>query len=154
MSPFEANYGYALRTLLSLKQVKKSSNIAKERAEKLIILHKELCESAKMVQKRIKRYYNKKRSKGPDLKKGDKVWLLYKNFKSQQLNKKLDYVKLGPFKILAKILNLIYKLDLLAKMRIYLVQYIAILKPAQRNIKPPVYKMETYKGQEEDKWDV
>jgi len=59
--------------LLLLKQAKKSSKIGKERAEKLIILHKELCESAKMVQERIKLYYNKKRSEGPDLKEGDKV---------------------------------------------------------------------------------
>jgi len=39
-------------------------------------------ELVKKVQERIKRYYNAKRSKGPDLKEGDKVWLLYKNFKS------------------------------------------------------------------------
>ena len=45
-------------------------------------LYKELCESVKMVQKRMKMYYNKKRSKGLDLKKKDKVWLLYKNFKN------------------------------------------------------------------------
>jgi len=79
---FEINYRYALRTSLSPKQAKKSSKIGKERAEKLIILHKKLCESAKMVQEKIKLYYNKKRSEGPDLKKGDKVWLLHKNFKS------------------------------------------------------------------------
>jgi len=30
----------------------------------------------------MKKYYDAKRSKGPDLKEGDKVWLLYKNFKS------------------------------------------------------------------------
>jgi len=30
----------------------------------------------------MKKYYNIKRSKGLDLKEGDKVWLLYKNFKS------------------------------------------------------------------------
>ena len=46
---FKANYGYALKTSLSPKQMKKSSDIAKERAEKLVILHKELCESVKMV---------------------------------------------------------------------------------------------------------
>jgi len=73
MSLFETNYRYALRTLLSPKQAKKSSDIAKERAEKLINLHKELCESAKMVQEKMKMYYNKKRSEGPDLKEGDKV---------------------------------------------------------------------------------
>jgi len=39
-------------------------------------------------------------------------------------------------------------------MKIYPVQHIAILEPAQRNIEPPVYKMKTYRGQEEDKWDV
>jgi len=70
---FEVNYGYAPRTLLSLKQAKKLSDIAKKRAKKLMILHKELCKSAKMVQERMKMYYNKKRSEGPDLKKGDRV---------------------------------------------------------------------------------
>jgi len=50
--------------------------------EMLINLYIDLIETAKLVQKRIKRYYNTKRSKGPDLKEGDKVWLLYKNFKS------------------------------------------------------------------------
>ena len=67
------NYRYTPRTLLLLKQAKKSSKVGKERAEKLIILHKELCKSARMVQKRMKIYYNKKRSEGPDLKEGDKV---------------------------------------------------------------------------------
>ena len=146
MLPFETNYGYALKTLLLPKQVKKSSNIAKERAEKLMILYKELCESAKMVQRRIKLYYNRKRFKGPDLKKGNKMWLLHKNFKSWQLSKKLNHIKLRPFIIKKRISDLTYKLDLPAKMKIYSVQHIAILKPAHRNIKPSVYKMETYKG--------
>ena len=65
------------------------------------------------------KYYNLRRSKGPDLKEGDKVWLLYKNFKSRQLSKKLDYVRLGPFRITAKILEVIYRLNLLVKMKIY-----------------------------------
>jgi len=30
----------------------------------------------------MKKYYDAKRSEGLDLKEGDKVWLLYKNFKS------------------------------------------------------------------------
>jgi len=36
-------------------------------------LYIDLIETAKLVQERIKRYYNAKRSKGPDLKEGDKV---------------------------------------------------------------------------------
>jgi len=50
--------------------------------ETLINLYIDLIETAKLVQKQIKRYYDAKRSEGPDLKEGDKVWLLYKNFKS------------------------------------------------------------------------
>ena len=67
----------------------------------------------------MKRYYNTKRFKGPDLKEGDRVWLLYKNFKSWQLSKKLDYVRLGPFKVKQRVLLVMYKLNLLAKMKIY-----------------------------------
>jgi hypothetical protein len=73
------------------------------------------------IQEYIKRYYNLKVSKGLDFKKGDKVWLLYKNFKSRRLSKKLDYIKLGPFKISRKVTEVNYKLDLLAKIKIYLV---------------------------------
>ena len=50
--------------------------------EAIINLYNYLKEMAKLVQAWIKRYYNTKRSKGPDLKEGDKVWLLYKKFKS------------------------------------------------------------------------
>ena len=74
------------------------------------------------------------------------MWLLYKNFKNRQLSKKLDYIKLGLFKIAAKILEVIYRLDLLVKMKIYLVQYVIILKLAKGNIKPLLYKIDIYKG--------
>ena len=47
-----------------------------------------------------------------------------------------------------------YKLNLPTKIKIYLVQYIAILEPAYRNVKPLVYKVDIYKGQEEDKQEV
>ena len=36
MSLFKANYSYELKTLLTPKQVKKTSKLAKERIEKLI----------------------------------------------------------------------------------------------------------------------
>jgi len=82
----------------------------------------------------MRKYYNLKKFEGLDLKEGDKVWLLYKNFKLRQLSKKLDYVKIGLFKIIAKISEVIYRLNLLAKMKIYLVQYIAILELVYRNL--------------------
>jgi len=82
----------------------------------------------------MRKYYNFKKFKGLDLKEGDKVWLLYKNFKLRWLSKKLDYVKIGLFKIVAKILKVIYKLNLLVKIKIYSVQYIIILKLVYKNL--------------------
>jgi len=94
----------------------------------------------------MRKYYNLKKSKGLDLKEGDKVWLLHKNFKSRQLSKKLDHVKIGLFKIAGKISEVIYRLDLLVKMKIYLVQHIIILEPAHRDLALLVYKEDTYRG--------
>jgi len=99
----------------------------------------------------MRKYYNLKKFKGLDLKEGDKVWLLHKNFKLRQLSKKLDHVKIGLFKITEKISEVIYRLDLLAKIKIYLVQYIIILKPAYRDLVLLTYKENTYRGQEKDK---
>ncbi len=61
-------------------------------------------------------------------------------------------MKLGLFKIIEKILEVIYWLDLPARMKIYLVQHIMILEPTQGNIKLLAYETDT--GQEEDKQDV
>jgi len=74
------------------------------------------------------------------------VWLLYKNFKLRWLSKKLDYVKIGPFKIIVKISEVIYRLDLLAKIKIYLVQYIIMLELVYRNLVLLAYKEDIYKG--------
>jgi len=41
--------------------------------ETLINLYTDFIETAKLVQQRMKKYYNTKRSEGPDLKEGDKV---------------------------------------------------------------------------------
>ena len=47
---------------------------------------------------------------------------------------------MGLFKIINKVIEVSYRLDLLLKMKIHLVYYIVILKPVYRNHKPLVYK--------------
>jgi len=63
----------------------------------------------------------------------------------------LDYVKIGLFKIIEKISEVIYRLDLLAKMKIYPVQHIIMLELAHRDLVLLVYKEDIYRGQEKDK---
>ena len=58
MSPFKANYGYKLKTLLMPRQAKKTSETAKKRMEKLIQLYRNLHKSVKLVQEYMKKYYN------------------------------------------------------------------------------------------------
>ena len=47
---------------------------------------------------------------------------------------------MGLFKIINKIIKVSYRLNLPLKIKIYLVYYIAILKPVYRNYKSLVYK--------------
>ena len=67
------------------------------------------------------------------------------------LSKKLNYIKLKLFKIKKKVIEVNYKLDLLVKIKIYLVQYIAILELVYREYKLLVYKTDIYKEKEENK---
>ena len=53
---------------------------------------------------------------------------------------------MGPFKIISKVLEVSYRLDLLLKIKIHLVYYIAIFKLVYKNYKLLVYKQEIYKG--------
>ena len=58
----------------------------------------------------------------------------------------MDYIRLGLFKVVVKILEVIYRLNLPTKMKIYPIQHIAILEPAYRNVKLLVYKVDIYRG--------
>ena len=73
---------------------------------------------------------------------------------SRRLSKKLNYIKLKLFKIKKKIIKVNYKLDLLIKMKIYLVQYIVMLELVYREHKPLIYKADIYRGREEDEWEI
>jgi len=58
----------------------------------------------------------------------------------------LDYIKIGLFKIAEKISEVMYRLNLPVKIKIYLVQHIAILELVHRDLAPLVYKEDTYRS--------
>ena len=47
---------------------------------------------------------------------------------------------MGLFKIINKVIKVLYRLDLLLKIKIYLVYYITILKPVYGNYELLIYK--------------
>ena len=58
---------------------------------------------------------------------------------------------MGLFKIINKVMEVIYRLNLLLKMKIHPVYYIAMLELVYKNHKPLIYKQDMYKGYKEDK---
>ena len=56
------------------------------------------------------------------------VYLVIKNIIIKQLNKKFNYKYIGPYLVIKKILKNNYELDLLLKVRIYLIFYIFLLE--------------------------
>jgi hypothetical protein len=83
---------------------------------------------------RIKEYVNKKRNIEPPLKERDKVYLLKKNIKTKQLSTKLDFKKLGLFRISERIRTVNFRLELLENSKLYLVFYVVLLELARNNM--------------------
>ena len=82
---------------------------------------------------RHKENYNQHRKPDPNLESGDLVWLLPRNIHTTQPSKKLDWKKIGPFKITAKIGSNAYKFDLPPSMRIHNTFHISLLEPYEDN---------------------
>src|SRR5579883_2133757 len=73
---------------------------------------------------------NRKRSEGPDLKEEDKVYLWRRNIRTKRQNSKLDFLKIGPFKIKRIIGPVNYELQLPKNIRIYPIFYVSLLEKA------------------------
>ena len=61
---------------------------------------------------------------------GDEVWLLRRHIQTTRPSSKLDFKRLGRFKILKKISSHAYELDLPASMRSHPVYHVSLLEPA------------------------
>jgi len=123
-TPFFANYGVnpEYQTIGHLMQGKTTS------AEDMSQLHDTLQAEMTEAQLRHKEYYDGGRKPDPNLQSGDMVWLLPRNIRTTRPCKKLAYKKIGPFKILAKIGESAYKLDLPQAMRIHNTFHISLLE--------------------------
>ena len=62
--------------------------------------------------------------------------LLRKNIKTKRLSSKLDFKKLGPFKVKKAISDINYELELPDNMRIHPIFHISLLEPVPENATP------------------
>jgi len=123
-TPFFANYGVnpEYQTIGHLIQGKITA------PEDMSQLHDILQAEMTEAQLRHQEYYNAGRKPDLNLPSGDMVWLLPRNIRTTRPYKKLDYKKIGPFKILARIGESAYKLDLPPSMRIHNKFHISLLE--------------------------
>jgi hypothetical protein len=75
-------------------------------------------------------YYNKSKFKGPRFREENLIYLLRRNIKTIRFSNKLDYKKLGLFKVKRNIKDISYKFYLLFTIRIYPVFHISLLELA------------------------
>jgi hypothetical protein len=78
----------------------------------------------------MQKQVDKKRIIRLTFKEGDKVYLLQVNLRTKKLSNKLNSLRVGLFKVLAKTRPVNYKLKLLALIKIHLVFYVKLLELA------------------------
>ncbi len=81
-------------------------------------LYAMLKEELEFVRLRIKQHYDKYRLEGLRLEKGDKVYFILRNLRTKRLSKKLDFKKIGLFKVDERISTSNYRLSLLGTMKL------------------------------------
>ena len=129
-TPFYANYGYhPEKESWIIKDASEGPANIKEYTDELRELHKSLSAEMAWSQHRQKEYADKKRTPDPNLLVGSKVWLLKRHIKTTRPSDKLDYKKLGPFSVLARIGSRAYKLDLPPSMKVHPTFHISLLQP-------------------------
>ena len=132
MSPFFANYSYKPTTSYAMGTVRSIVSKAEVQVDELKDLYRELSMDIVFSRVRMAKYYNFKRTRGSVLKEGDKAYLLRRNIKTTRPSGKLDYTKLGPFRIEKVLGKDNYELDLPREIRIWPRFHISVLEPAHK----------------------
>jgi len=143
VTPFFANFGKES----NLFGQERKHLAAQSTIEKVATLKKVRNNIASM-QIRLAKYQNKKRKMAPQLKEGDKVYLLTKNLKTRKKSRKLDHVKVEPFFIKEVKGPVNYELDLPKDARVFLVFHISLLESA--DLSTPIQETFHYHPQEEN----
>jgi Chromo (CHRromatin Organisation MOdifier) domain len=159
MSPFYANYGFNPRFLTEIITTSSphSAPAAQDFASHLQEVHERLVENVKISQDYQARYYDAKH-KPMQFQPGDLVWLNASNISTSRPSKKLDWKRLGPFKIIKRVGLQSYQLDLPPTMKIHDVFHVSLLDPYKSSSIPahsfPPAPPPLYVQDDQEYWEV
>ena len=126
-TPFYINYGHHPKIDMLLVW-RGESPAAEDFAKQMEELHTTMKMHLEQAQLCYKEIANVKRKKHPSFQVGDKVWLLHRNIKTNRPCDKLDYWRIGPFRIKKQINIVGYRLELPASMKIHHVFHASLLE--------------------------
>lgn len=136
--PHFANLGRYPRMTWTSVSTEGRSNEAILQATHMQQMHNTMSKDIMWAEQRMKRYYDMKREDAPVLQKGERVYLLRRtpgsktfNIKTKRPSNKFDSVKYGPFRIVKKLENDNYQLQLPTRMRIHPIFHISLLEPTR-----------------------
>ena len=150
-TPFFANYGRHAN-LMDAPKTNPQSQEGLKYADDLKQTHKQIEMSLEKAQNDMEIYENKYRKNGPQLKEGDKVWLNTKNLKTKRPSKKLDHLRVGPFRIEAIVSPVNYQLELPDDTKIHPVFHVSLLEKASND--EPVAQTFEYEPEEDTTYEV
>ena len=129
LTPFFANYGKHPE-LFHAPKPGPNAHKAMVTASDMTKLHEKMADAIIHSNNKIETRVNSKKKMAPQLKEGDKMYFLIKNFKTKKPNKKLDHVKIGPFLIKKVKGPFDYELKLPTDVKIFSIFNISLLEPA------------------------
>jgi hypothetical protein len=150
-TPYYANHG---THLYLFKRIFLGPKLAAALAtvDKMKKIHEILRTSLEKAQRQSISHVNKKQKMAPQLKKGDKVYLLTKNLRTKRPSKGLNNVKVGLFLIIDQKGPVTYTLDLPPDAKVYPQFYISLLELA--NLKTLLQKTFHFETEEENEFEV
>lgn len=135
LTPFMANYGYHPDLHLDKANTQKAPDFRDDVA-RLQRLDKHLRAEILYAQDVYKEQADRRRRPPPVIPIGSYVWLSSRHIRTTRPSRKLDYKRLGRFKVLERVGTHAYKLDLPSTMKIHPVFHVSLLEPCDSNPLP------------------
>jgi len=129
-TPFFADYGREVKATRSKRESAYKNERAQLTSAEMEQLYSQLQINLKFFQERMRKYYDRRHEDAPQIREGQKVYLLRKNLKSKRPCEKLDFKKLGAFRVLEQTGPVNFKLQLPKGTNVYPVFHISMLEPA------------------------